>query len=197
MVKYAYICALYKFQSIILQINNFMKKLFILSALLLMSACANNQNETQSAVEESADLETRIDALIDADQYTTALELLDAEAETEELLTLKEKTYLNYGLYLEYRDSNVTNMRDKMNNALRQYVKVLRINPENEKAITEIEQILGIYSTFPDRSPDEDVMAELKELGFNNWRKTVDGWPTGFFVVEYFVVSRYYEQPNY
>ena len=33
-----------------------MKKLFILSALLLMSACANNQNETQSAVEESADL---------------------------------------------------------------------------------------------------------------------------------------------
>lgn len=145
-----------------------MKKLFILSALLLMSACANNQTETQSAVEESADLETRIDALIDADQYTTALELLDAEAETEELLTLKEKTYLNYGLYLEYRDSNVTNMRDKMNNALRQYVKVLRINPENEKAITEIEQILGIYSTFPDRSPDEDVMAELKELGFNN-----------------------------
>lgn len=144
-----------------------MKKLFILSTLLLFSACSNNQNEAQTAVAESADLETRINALIDADQYTTALELLDAETESEEVLRLKEKTYLNYGLFLEYRDSNVTNMRDKMNNALRQYVKVLRINPDNEKAITEIEQILGIYSTFPDRSPDEDVMAELKELGFN------------------------------
>ena len=28
-----------------------------------------------------------------------------------------------------------------MNGALRQYVEVLKINPDNEKAITEIEQI--------------------------------------------------------
>ena len=75
-------------------------------------------------------------------------------------------THLNFGLFLEYRDSNVTNMRDKMNNALREYVKVLRINPNNEKAITEIEQILGIYATFGNRTPDEDVVNDLNELGF-------------------------------
>ncbi|MEL0010365.1 MAG: hypothetical protein VW868_02240, partial [Bacteroidota bacterium] len=57
-------------------------------------------------------------------------------------------------------------MRDKMNNALREYVKVLRINPNNEKAITEIEQILGIYATFGNRTPDEDVVNDLNELGF-------------------------------
>ena len=82
-------------------------------------------------------------------------------------MKLKEMTHLNYGLFLEYRDSNVTNMRDKMNNALREYVKVLRINPNNEKAITEIEQILGIYATFGNRTPDEDVTSDLKELGFS------------------------------
>ena len=75
-------------------------------------------------------------------------------------------THLNYGLFLEYRDANVTNMRDKMNNALREYVKVLRINPDNEKALSEIEQILGIYATFGNRAPAEDVVADLEEFGF-------------------------------
>jgi hypothetical protein len=58
-------------------------------------------------------------------------------------------------------------MRDKMNSALRQYIEVLKINPDNEKATSEIEQILDIYSSFPDRSPDADVLEALKQLGFN------------------------------
>lgn len=95
-----------------------------------------------------------------------ALELLAEQPDSPEIFTLKEMTHLNYGLFLEYRDANVTNMRDKMNNALREYVKVLRINPDNEKAISEIEQILGIYATFGNRAPADDVVADLEEFGF-------------------------------
>ncbi len=144
-----------------------MKKLFILSLLFGFTACSSNQNAEQNTTQQGAEtLTDQINALIDADQYVEALTLLEDKEDSEEILQLREKTYLNYGLFLEYRDSNVTNMRDKMNGALRQYIEVLRINPDNEKAITEVEQILGIYSTFPDRSPDPDVMEALEELGF-------------------------------
>ncbi len=144
-----------------------MKKLFILALIVSFTACSQSEeSQSNTEIAESASLTERIDVLLDNDQYIEAVEILKNEEDSEEVLLLREKTYLNFGLYLEYRDSNVTNMRDKMNGALRQYIQVLRINPDNEKAITEIEQILGIYSTFPDRSPDPDIMAELEELGF-------------------------------
>ena len=144
-----------------------MKKLFIVSfSLLLFSCSANQQTESPNTESVEQTLEDKVDALLDADLYTEALELLADLEDTEEKNSLLETTYLNYGLFLEYRDSNVSNMRDKMNGALRQYVEVLKINPDNEKAITEIEQILGIYSTFPDRSPDPDIMTELEKFGF-------------------------------
>lgn len=143
-----------------------MKKLFILF-LLIGVACSSEQETAQSNSDEiTMSLLDQVNEFIDTDQYPEALALLDQQQDTEETLMLREKTHLNYGLYLEYRDSNVTNMRDKMNGALRQYIEVMKLNPDNEKAITEIEQILGIYSTFPDRSPDPDVMEALEELGF-------------------------------
>lgn len=125
-------------------------------------ACGETKKET--AAPQS--LSDKVEFFLDNDQYTDALTLLESQDESEDVLLLKEKTYLNYGLFLEYRDSDVTNMRDKMNGALVQYVKVLRINPSNEKAISEIEQILGIYSTFPNRTPDESILKDLRELGF-------------------------------
>jgi hypothetical protein len=141
-----------------------MKKTTILAVLLMFTACS--QPETQQSAPVAETLSSKVEVLLDTDSYTEALDVLAREEDTPEVLKLREKVYLNYGLFLEYRDNEVTNMRDKMNNALRQYVEVLKINPDNEKAITEVEQILGIYSTFPNRQPDEDVMAELKELGF-------------------------------
>ena len=139
-----------------------MKKLFILLLIAGMAACAETKKDDLS----TKSLAEKVDFFLENDQYTDALTLLEAQQETEEVATLKEKTYLNYGLFLEYRDSNVTNMRDKMNGALVQYVEVLKINPDNEKAVSEIEQILGIYSTFENRSPDEKVTEELRKLGF-------------------------------
>lgn len=144
-----------------------MKKLFILSLFFGITACSSNQESRQdNAQQATQSLLNQVNSLIDGDQYVEALAVLAEQQDTEETLQLREKTYLNYGLYLEYRDSEVTSMRDKMNGALKQYVEVLKINPDNEKAMTEIEQILGIYSTFPDRSPDPEIMADLEELGF-------------------------------
>lgn len=141
-----------------------MKRLFVVAAFLVFASCAQESDKPDTPA--SLTVGEQVENMIDQDNYTEALALLSEQPEGELKQTLLEKTYLNYGLFLEYRDSNVTNMRDKMNNALRQYIEVLKINPDNEKAITEIEQILGIYSTFPDRSPDEEVMEELKNLGF-------------------------------
>jgi len=129
-------------------------------------SCSSSSEEQNSTVSSTVDIALQIDNLVAEDKYTEALELLAGQPDSPEILTLREMTHLNYGLFLEYRDSNVTNMRDKMNNALREYVKVLRINPDNEKAISEIEQILGIYATFGNRAPAEDVVADLEEFGF-------------------------------
>jgi hypothetical protein len=129
-------------------------------------SCSSSSEEQNSTVSSTVDIALQIDNLVAEDKYTEALELLAGQPDSPEILTLREMTHLNYGLFLEYRDSNVTNMRDKMNNALREYVKVLRINPDNEKAISEIEQILGIYATFGNRTPADDVVADLEEFGF-------------------------------
>ena len=127
-----------------------------------LAACAETKKEDMN----TKSLAEKVDFFLENDQYADALTLLNSQEKSEEVMTLKEKTHLNYGLFLEYRDSNVTNMRDKMNGALAQYVEVLKINPDNEKAVSEIEQILGIYSTFENRKPDEDVAEELRKLGF-------------------------------
>ena len=134
----------------------------ILMALLVIGALACAQQPAESPQNLSA----QIDALIEKDMYVDALNTLDGLDASEEVSILKEKVHLNYGLYLEYRDSNTTNMRDKMNSALEQYIETLKLNPDNEKAISEIEQILGIYASFPDRSPEPTIVEELKALGF-------------------------------
>jgi len=149
---------------------NTSKRFFSILGICVLSisfmSCSSNSEEQNSTLSSTVDIALQIDKLVAEDKYTEALELLEGQPDSPEILTLKEMTHLNYGLFLEYRDANVTNMRDKMNNALREYVKVLRINPDNEKALSEIEQILGIYATFGNRAPAEDVIADLEEFGF-------------------------------
>ena len=149
---------------------NTSKRFFSILGICVLSisfmSCSSNSEEQNSTLSSTVDIALQIDKLVAEDKYTEALELLEGQLDSPEILTLKEMTHLNYGLFLEYRDANVTNMRDKMNNALREYVKVLRINPDNEKALSEIEQILGIYATFGNRAPAEDVVADLEEFGF-------------------------------
>lgn len=114
------------------------------------------------------DLSGEIDRLIAEEEYTRAIELLEKADDGEheaDIPELKEKTYLNYGLYLEYRGPEESSMRDRMTSALEQFIKVLEINPENEKARTEIQQIMGIYETMPGRSPGDKIIEDLQALG--------------------------------
>ncbi|HKL18420.1 MAG TPA: hypothetical protein VJ905_05610 [Halalkalibaculum sp.] len=138
-----------------------MKYLLSISLLLFIVSCGTQTPEN---------LTERIDQLIAEDNYGQALSLL-SEAEPSEtdadLDRLKEKTHLNYGIYLEYRGPEDSSMRDRMTSALEQYIADLKINSENQKARSEIEQIMSIYSTMPDKSPGQDIVSQLNELGFN------------------------------
>lgn len=138
-----------------------MRYLFLSIIALLFISCTSETPEN---------IPDRINQLIAEDNYTQALDILknaDPQQTEADLTTLKEKTYLNYGLYLEYRGPKESTMRDRMTSALEQFIEVLKINPDNEKARTEIQQIMGIYNTMPEKSPGKDIVAELNELGFN------------------------------
>lgn len=142
-----------------------MRYIFFSLIAVLFISCANETPEN---------IAKRVDQLIAEDDYAQALNILD-NANVEEtdanLSELKEKTYLNYGLYLEYRGPEDSSMRERMTSALDQFIEVLKINPKNEKARTEIEQIMSIYNTMPDKSPGDDIISELNELGFDYWYK--------------------------
>jgi hypothetical protein len=125
-----------------------------------LSACSGERAEY-------GNLNERIDYLIEDNRYETALEVLNEEdPEDPTVQTLLEKTHLNYGLH-NMNTFDETEMRTRMNDALRQFTEVLRINPENVVAQNQIEQILQIYDTIPNRQPEDDVIAGLREVGFN------------------------------
>lgn len=132
----------------------------LFSLLLLFVACSSETPEN---------LSQRVDQLIAEDHYDQALELLDeadASKTDADLQLLQEKVHLNYGIYLEYRGGESEDMRDRMTGALKQYIEVLKINPDNQKAISEVEQIMGVYATMP-QSPPEDIVKQLRDLGFD------------------------------
>ncbi len=138
-----------------------MKYLFLLLSFITFISCSGDQPEN---------LAETVNQLIAEDNYEQALEYInnaDSAATDADLDRLKEKAHLNYGLYLEYRGPEGSSMRDRMTSALEQYIAVLKINPQNEKARAEIEQIMGIYQTMPDRSPGANIVSELNELGFD------------------------------
>lgn len=138
-----------------------MKHALTFLTLLFIISCSSQTPE---------DLSARVDQLISEDNYEQALTLInDADPDQTEpdLDLLKEKTHLNYGIYLEYRGPEDSSMRDRMTSALEQFIAVLKINPENDKARSEIEQIMSIYNTMPDRSPGENIVSQLNELGFD------------------------------
>lgn len=136
-----------------------MKKVLLAIALFgFITACSQSDNTTQMTLEQ------QVDQLVTEAKFDEAMTLLD-ESSSEEALKLREEVHLQHGIYLIY-NADPSQMRDNANNALREFVAVLELNPENEKARAEIEQILSIYRTFPDRQPAEDVLEQLKDFGF-------------------------------
>lgn len=137
---------------------------FLLRPLLL---CLILLPLTVSCGEKGDDqpLNVQIDQLIDENRYEEALERVDhGESENPDLL--REKIHLNYGLHL-MTTFDESEMRTRMNEAMRQFINVIRINPENQMAREQINQILMVYDTMPDREPEPDVTESLNELGWN------------------------------
>jgi hypothetical protein len=141
------------------------KKLFsILFMVTLISACGQSNNEV---LDENLSLPQQIDQLIENDRYETALALLaDEDRNDPEIRVLLEKTHLNYGLH-SMNTFDQTEMRTRMNNALVQFTEVLKLNPDNSFAREQIEQIMAIYQTIPNRQPEPEVLEGLREVGFN------------------------------
>ena len=148
--------------------NNKSTLLFSISLLITLSllfyACGNGSPDI---VDEDLPLPQKIDRLIEVNDYETALSLLSGQdREDPEIRLLLEKTHLNYGLH-SMNTFDQTEMRTRMNNALTQFTEVLKINPENRVARDQIEQIMAIYATIPNRQPEPDVLEGLREVGFD------------------------------
>ena len=138
-----------------------MKALLVsLLALVLITACSQSESKKKMTLNE------QVNALISEAKFEEAMSLLDDEPSSPEISKLKENVHLKHGIHLIY-NSEPSQMKENANQALREFIAVLEINPNNEKAKAETEQILGIYRSFPNRAPAQDVLDKLKELGFN------------------------------
>ncbi|MEX0608046.1 MAG: hypothetical protein WD016_01890 [Balneolaceae bacterium] len=139
-----------------------MKHLNLFLFLLIFgftAACSSETKEATPEVQKEADS-------LSSEDFEQSIAALEAQGDRPEIQAQKEQAHLDYGIFLIY-NADPANMRENANDALRQFIEVLKINPENEKATSEIEQILGIYRTFPNREPAEDVKEDLQELGFD------------------------------
>ena len=139
----------------------------------IISTCLRAIVLTFSACSGTADspaltLEDQVSALVSEKKFDEAIKVLKS-ADTNEpaVQALLAKTHLDYGIYIEYDDNTIPSMRDKMVGALYQYIEVLKLQPENEKAIAEIDQIIGIYQTIPGRSLPADMIEELRARGLD------------------------------
>jgi hypothetical protein len=57
-------------------------------------------------------------------------------------------------------------MRQAVTESLHDFINVLKMNPGNKKARAEINQILDIYKTMPNKSVAKEVVPDLQKLGF-------------------------------
>ncbi|MDR9415639.1 MAG: hypothetical protein RI564_05090 [Gracilimonas sp.] len=138
----------------------------LLIALLSLGLTAGcSQSENQNTVEQNElTLQDRVEQQISEANFDQALSIVN-EASPENAEALREKIHLQHGIHLIY-NADPSEMRESANNALREFIKVLEINPENEKARAEIDQILAIYRSFPDRQPEQEILDELQDMGF-------------------------------
>lgn len=149
--------------------------LLMFIAAVTFSACGGETTTTNAPAEivipENATLQEKVDLLVKAKRYEEAIQLIAAEDLTDPAMRdLMIKTRMDFGIHAEYEDSQMS-MRDKIVLSMRQYVEILRLDPEHEKARAEVEQIMNIYETMPGRTLPADIMQGLRELGIDRGMK--------------------------
>ncbi len=89
----------------------------------------------------------KIEFHIENDQYDDALNLLrPLDENDQQIKELLIATHMTYGLNLTY--GSLTDQRTRMPEALRQFRRVLELDPSNTSAQAEIDQIEGIYRSM-------------------------------------------------
>jgi hypothetical protein len=132
-------------------------------AFVLTFAACTGTTETPSMT-----LEDQVGALVAELKFEEAIKVIkSADVNEPAVKALLAKTHLDYGIHIEYNDNTIPTMRDKMVGALYQYIEVLKLQPDNEKAMAEIDQIIGIYQTMPGRTLPADIIEELRARGMD------------------------------
>jgi len=150
--------------------------LIILTAMLTIGCSSSTDQPETSAAQQTEQIaadfpdeitaktaETFINQSVENDKYEQSIAFLERYSDLPNYKTLKEKVHLNYGLFYEYRGGG--DMRSRMTQALRQFITTLQVNPDNPKARAEIEQIMGVYATFPNRTPPGGIVDTLRAMG--------------------------------
>lgn len=135
------------------------KILLVLAVVVAFTACESQSERTEVVAEsneaevifpadfESLALSQRVQFYLDNNLFNDALIALQGQDEDDiEIKNLKIATHMLYALELTY--GSLTEQRTRMPEALRHYRRVLQLDPDNERAKAEIEQIESIYRSL-------------------------------------------------
>lgn len=162
-----------------------MKKLLIVFGLplLVLAACHKNIDKTDRTAEKfkGMTLQQKADYLINSNNedqdpsndfderlYQDVVSQLQSKNDdgSKQLLA---QLYLKHGVWVIYSgpSSATGDMHAAITQSLKDFINVLDIDPQNAQARAEINQILQIYKTMPDKSPDPSLVPKLRQLGFD------------------------------
>lgn len=161
-----------------------------LSIGLVVIACNKKTPETSPQNEgaqamipaklESASLQEKVHFLLSSDnsdqnpsndfnpalfkEVVPQLEKQKNSQATQELAQL----YLKDGIWNMYYGpyTATAKMRLAVTAALKDFIHVLELDPGNQEAKHQITQIIDVYKTMPNKSVPQEVVPDLKKLGF-------------------------------
>jgi hypothetical protein len=129
-------------------------KLFFISISLLLAivSCGGAAQTPESNPEPKpvpeGTTQEQVQFLVDADRYTEALDILrEQDSDEPEIRTMQRDVHLLYGVWLVDHAQNM-DMRVNMPEALRQFRRVLELDPDNRIAQANIQQIETIYKSL-------------------------------------------------
>lgn len=162
-----------------------MKKLLLILVIpmFIVAACQKNTDKTDrtAAKFKGMTLQQKADYLINSNNndqdptndfderlYQQVVAQLKGKND-EQSKDLLAKVYLKHGIWVIYSgpSSATGNMHQAVTQSLKDFINVLDIEPHNQQARDQINQILQIYKTMPDKSPDPSLVPKLRQLGFN------------------------------
>jgi hypothetical protein len=147
-------------------VSNMNRYLFMMmaGALLLFAGCASDNSDdanasaqeqemSQEPVPEGPVLE-QVQFLVDNNRFEEALEKLKAEDTSEpQIRTALRDTHFLYGEWLMYHADSVQ-MNVRMPTALRHFRRVVEMEPDNEAAQANIQQIESVYRSMDRPIPE-------------------------------------------